>query len=92
MAGMFTDCGKLISLDLSSFDTKNVTNMSYMFTGCRNLINLNISSFITDNVEDMSDIFDGCDDLILGPEFEILIPPKFLNDFQKFIDDENQFY
>jgi len=39
----------------------------------------------------MSDIFDGCDNLIFGPEFEALIPPKFLNDFQMFKDDENQF-
>ena len=91
MAGMFSGCDKLISLNLSTFDTKNVTNMSSMFDGCRNLVNLNISSFNTEKVEDMGDIFYGCDNLILGPEFEGLIPPKFLNDFQKFDEDENQF-
>jgi len=28
---MFTHCEKLISIDLSSFNTKNVTNMESMF-------------------------------------------------------------
>jgi surface protein len=34
---MFSYCGKLTSLDLSSFDTSNVTNMSSMFSNCYTL-------------------------------------------------------
>jgi len=37
MSGMFKGCSNLTKIDLSSFDTKNVTNMSSMFKGCSNL-------------------------------------------------------
>ena len=37
MNGMFYGCSNLTSLDLSNFDTSNVTNMTYMFRGCVNL-------------------------------------------------------
>ena len=43
MSYMFNECKNVISLDLSSFDTKNVNNMSYMFYNCFNLIDLKIS-------------------------------------------------
>ena len=36
-AGMFAYCEKLISIDLSSFNTKNVTNMESIFYLCENL-------------------------------------------------------
>ena len=47
-------------LDLSSFDTSNVTNMSGMFDGCPNLRVLDLSSFDTSNVTNMSGMFAGC--------------------------------
>lgn len=34
---MFDGCSNLTTLDLSSFDTSRVKNMSYMFWGCTNL-------------------------------------------------------
>ena len=34
---MFSYCSNLKILDLSSFNTLNVTNMSYMFSHCHNL-------------------------------------------------------
>ena len=34
---MFNECYSLISLDLSNFNTHNVTNMSYMFYKCKSL-------------------------------------------------------
>ena len=61
---MFNECGNIIELDLSSFDTKNVTNMSYMFNGCNNLYNINLSSFNTLNVTIFSNMFDNCENLI----------------------------
>ena len=50
MSWMFSDCNKLSELNLSSFNTNNVTDMSWMFNNCYNLnkviINkLNIKKF-----------------------------------------------
>ena len=47
----------LNTFDLSSFDTKNATNMKGMFYGCTSLINLDISSFDTKDVIKMNDLF-----------------------------------
>ena len=58
---MFYNCSNLKNIDLSSFDTKDVTDMSNMFAGCGNLKNLNLSSINTDKVTDMSYMFYGCD-------------------------------
>ena len=56
MSYMFSGCSSLTKLDLSSFDTSNVINMSHMII-CSGLTNLNISSFDTRNVTDMSYMF-----------------------------------
>ena len=40
---MFYECSKLTNIDLSSFNTENVTNMSYMFSGCSNLKKIRIT-------------------------------------------------
>ena len=37
MSGMFQDCTSLTSLNLSGWNTSNVTDMGYMFNGCSNL-------------------------------------------------------
>ena len=47
-------------LNLSSFNSQNVTNMSYMFCGWYSLTNLNLSSFNTQNVINMSCMFSEC--------------------------------
>jgi len=60
---MFGGCSNLTNINLSSFDTKDVTNMSYMFGGCSNLTNINLSSFDTKNVTNMSYMFGGCSNL-----------------------------
>ena len=60
MSDMFQGCGKLESLDLSSFDTSKVTNLSKMFSGCSSVGSLNLGSFSTAVVSDMSNMFDGC--------------------------------
>ena len=36
MSGMFYNCENLTELNLSSFNTNNVTNMSGMFYSCAN--------------------------------------------------------
>ena len=57
---MFNGCSNLTKIDLSSFDTENVTDMSGMFHGCSNLKDLNLSSLNTEKVTDMSYMFSGC--------------------------------
>ena len=47
----------LLELDLSSFDTSKVTNMSNMFSGQRNIVRLDVSSFDTSNVTNMYYMF-----------------------------------
>ena len=47
---MFSSCDELKELNISSFDTTQVTDMSDMFTYCSELKELNLSSFNTKNV------------------------------------------
>ena len=54
---LFFLCDKLISIDLSHFNTNNVTDMSYMFYSCSSLKSLNLSNFNTNNVRNMSFFF-----------------------------------
>ena len=61
--GVFYRCSSLRSLDLSNFNTSNVTNMGNMFDGCSSLTNLDLSSFNTSNVTKMSNMFYGCSSL-----------------------------
>lgn len=53
-------CHQLKKIDLSSFNTENVTDMSLMFYDCINLVDLNISNLNTSKVTDMSDMFRNC--------------------------------
>ena len=49
MVSMFTNCSSLESLDVSNFDTSNVTDVSYMFEDCTNLKDVDISNFDMSN-------------------------------------------
>ena len=60
---MFSGMSSLTSLDLSNFNTSNVTNMSSMFYNMRNLTSLDLSNFNTSNVVDMKDMFSGMSSL-----------------------------
>ena len=60
MAGMFSNCSSLISLNASGFDTSNVTNMNSMFYYCEALTSLDVSKFDTSNVIYMGYMFSGC--------------------------------
>ena len=61
MSYMFGGVSNLESLDLSHFDTRNVTNMRGMFTqnyyGGQKIEELDLSSFDTSKVTDMSNMF-----------------------------------
>ena len=56
MSFMFYE-SEATTLDLSSFDTSNVTNMSYMFSDSQ-ATTLDVSNFNTSNVTDMSSMFE----------------------------------
>ena len=54
---MFRDLSSLISLNLSSFDTSQVTNMNLMFYVMSNLTSLDLSNFDTSKVTNMVGMF-----------------------------------
>ena len=54
---------KLETLDLSSLNTSQVTNMAMMFTLCQYLTDIDLSSFDTSNVTNMLMMFSGCSSL-----------------------------
>ena len=58
MAYMFNDCSGLASLDVSGFDTSNVTSMDSMFTYCQSLTT--IPMLDTSKVTSMGSMFDDC--------------------------------
>ena len=60
---MFYNCNKLTSLDLTSFNTAEVTKMDYMFRSCTDLTSLDLSNFNTAKVTDMTNMFYGCNAL-----------------------------
>ena len=47
---MFADCIAVTSLNLSNFNTQNVTDMYYMFSNCNSLKSLDLSNINTQNV------------------------------------------
>ena len=61
---MFAECQNLEYLDLLSFNTIKVINMSCMFFRCSSLKELNLSTLETKNVTDMSNMFNECISLI----------------------------
>ena len=61
---MFYYLPSLISLELSSFDTSQVTDMSSMFRGISSLATLDLSNFNTSRVTDMEEMFYGMSSLI----------------------------
>ena len=60
---MFYSCDSIIKLDLSNFNTKNVTDMSFMFSYCKNLKSLDLTNFNTENVTNMESMFYLCKSL-----------------------------
>lgn len=53
-------CISLTELDVSSFDTSNVRDMSYMFDTCTKIQKLDLSNFDTSKVEKLFGMFDWC--------------------------------
>ena len=60
---MFMDCSSLYSINVSSFNTNNVTSMMNMFDSCNSLNSVNLSSFNTSKVTIMLGMFIACSSL-----------------------------
>jgi surface protein len=58
-----TGASKAKIIDVSHFDTKNVTDMHTMFCGCTSVKKLDISGFDTSKVTDMQSMFCNCTSL-----------------------------
>ena len=70
---MFNRCDNLINIDLTTFNTQNVTYIVGMLTGCYKLTNIDLSSFNTQNVPNMANMFNRCSSL------KILIYPLLIS-------------
>ena len=57
---LFYNCLSLTNINLSNFNSQNVTNMCCMFFHCISLININLSNLNTQNVTNMKDMFNCC--------------------------------
>ena len=90
MSGMFYECSSLKELNLSNFNSNNVTIMSSMFEGCSSLKELNLSKFNTNNVTNMNCMFSRCSD-----ELKLKIRNQYKNfqeiSFNDFISDDIYF-
>ncbi len=64
MHDMFKGCVALTNLDLSKFNTSNVTDMHGMFWGCISLTELNLSGLDTSSVSGMGYMFVDCSSLV----------------------------
>ena len=60
LSGLFANLTLMKSVDISSLDTSQATNMSSMFYCCKALTELDLSRLNTANVTDMSNMFNGC--------------------------------
>ena len=64
MSSMFQECKELEYLDLSNFNTENVTDMSFMFNQCQRLKEIKgINKFITNKLTNMNAMFQLCKEL-----------------------------
>lgn len=64
MSGMFAECTSLKELNVSSFNTSKVKDMSVMFSTLIKITALDLRSFDTSNVETMYGMFYSCTNLI----------------------------
>lgn len=64
MQSMFSQCKRLMFVDLSGWDVSNVTTMTYMFNYCTSLTSLDLSNWDTSKVVVMSNMFYNCEKLI----------------------------
>ena len=84
MNGMFYNCLKLTSLDVTHFNTAKVTNMRYMFGSCSSLTSLDVTHFNTAKVTDMGYMFYNCSSLTTIYASSKFITPQVSKSFNMF--------
>ena len=62
-AYMFRKCSNITEINLSNFNTSQVTSTNNMFTYCSSLTSLNLSNFDTSQVRNMNCMFYSCSSL-----------------------------
>ena len=60
---LFGECKLITKINLSNFNTNNVSIMKSMFSGCSSLTNIDLSNINTNNVTNMWGMFDSCSSL-----------------------------
>ena len=60
MPYIFIQNEKSTNLEISKFNTKNVSSIGWMFSCCNNLYNIDLSSFNTQHVSTMDHMFSYC--------------------------------
>jgi surface protein len=73
MDDMFFQCMSLTNLDLTGFNTSNVTNMGNMFNYCSGLVKIYVGDgWNVDNVGDTFNMFYGCNNILgmLGTTYD----------------------
>ncbi|MBR4733973.1 MAG: BspA family leucine-rich repeat surface protein [Lachnospiraceae bacterium] len=63
LTGLFKNCTKLRTADLSRFNTEGIMRMDNMFQNCTSLESVNLSGLDTKKVTTMNYMFDGCSSL-----------------------------
>jgi len=61
--GMFCNLDNIIKMDLSKFDSSEVTEMIGMFYNCKSLTSMNLNNFKTVSAKNIRRMFDGCNKL-----------------------------
>ena len=57
---LFSDLNSLLEIDLSNFDTSEVTSMKSMFSNCKHLDYINFKNIDTSSVVNMASMFENC--------------------------------
>ena len=60
---MFLMCKDIAEIDLSNFDSSQVTHLHAMFYGCSSLTKINLSNFNSPQAEDITRLFKDCSSL-----------------------------
>ena len=63
-SSMFKDCTQIYSIDLSNFNSTNITKMNSMFSGCTHLESINFENFDTSSVTNFNSMFANCKSLV----------------------------
>lgn len=58
--GLFSNCTRLVDVDLSGLDLSRSTSVDYMFDGCKSLMSVDLSPLDTSNIAEASRMFQGC--------------------------------